>query len=108
MRAPTGECLMSALKQPISMPLNPLMAMPRSAIAGDVPFAVEKVGDLVEQPVRLVEPARGFGTTSRLAVPVLPLGDPGKQAGDFGNRCHWVVTPLSCSPFQAADTYIPP
>jgi hypothetical protein len=37
--------------------------------------------DLVEQFVRLVEPARGFGAASRLSVPVLPRVDGGEDAG---------------------------
>ncbi len=42
--------------------------------------------------VRLIEPARGVGAASRLAVSLLPLVDAGEQAGDLGNRrpfgCH--------------------
>src|SRR4051794_20392175 len=41
----------------------------------------------------------------RLPVPVLPLGDPGEQAGDFG--CHGVVTPLGLQQMRADHHELP-
>jgi hypothetical protein len=50
--------------------------------------------DLVEQLVRVVEPARGFGAAARLAVSLLPLVEAGEQAGVSGID----VTGLSLHP----------
>ena len=41
----------------------------------------QHVVDLIEQLVRLIEPARSIGTPSRLAVPVLPLVEGGVLGG---------------------------
>jgi hypothetical protein len=55
------------------------------------PYLSQHVADPVEQLVRLLEPAGGFGPAARLAL--LPLGDPGEHAGDVGARSHLVLTP---------------
>ena len=79
--APSRETRSLSLLAPNSPGRCPATSPSAAGAQHCPPHLGQHIGDLVEQPVRLVEPARGFGTTSRLAVPVLPLGDPGKQAG---------------------------
>jgi hypothetical protein len=52
------------------------------------PHLGQHVADLVEQLVRLVEPAGGFGAAARLAVAVSPIRDARDHAGDVRDRCH--------------------
>ena len=50
------------------------------------PHLGQHVADLVEQLVRLVEPAGDFGAASRLTMFLLPILDLGEEAGDLRNR----------------------
>jgi hypothetical protein len=55
------------------------------------PHLGQQVGHLVEQLVRLVGPARGFGTASRLALSLFPICDAGEQRVMSGTDVTWLL-----------------
>ena len=82
----------ACMRLPIEPPIAALGSPRRAALFIDAqdrpPHVGQHVVDLVEQLVRLVEPARVIGAAARLPMPVLPLGDAGEQAGDLRHRRH--------------------
>ena len=85
--APSWQMRSQAPLEPNSPDCCPATS-PLTAAQHLPPRLGQHVADLVQQLVRLIDPSRGTGAATRLAVTLLPLADAGEDAGDLGDGRH--------------------